>query len=98
LEFKSLEESINTKKIPFDNNMVMHDFLKIENSKALHAVFCALDKFREKNSGKYPTPWDMKDFESMLALSQEEAKKIEGYNYEEDKNFESIVMKFSFTC
>ena len=46
MQFKPFEKCINTKEIPFDENMKIHDFMKFNSSEILHVAFDTLDLFR----------------------------------------------------
>lgn len=60
LKFESFEKTIYSNKIPFDDNMKIHDYMKFTNSELLHICFIALDEF-VKDKKKLPTAWNIED-------------------------------------
>ena len=96
LKFQSLQQSLN-EKIPFDPNMTMHDFLKINHPYILHIAFQTLDAFNKKHN-RAPKSWDLQDSDEFITLSTEIAKKVKDYNPAEDDRYEFILRRFSFTC
>jgi len=95
LKFQSFEESITN--ATFDQNMLMHDFLKINHPYILHIAFEAFDKFLKKYE-RLPKPWDLPDSEGFLQLAIESATNVKDYNHKEDTRFEFIIRRFAFTC
>lgn len=96
IKFQSLEKSL-TEKIPFDSNMTMHDFLKINHPYILHIAFQALDEFAKKHN-KLPEPWNVSDSNTFIDLANNAAQTVKDYDPKEDSRFEFILRRFSFTC
>lgn len=95
ITFKALETSIYN-DTPFDPNMVMHDGVKFTHPQINHIAFGAFDAYVEKNK-KFPEPWNVKDSDALIELANEIAKKV-NFNPAEDKQYEFLLRRFSFTC
>jgi len=75
MKFKSLAETSavkTTNDIPFDANMQIHDFEKIDNPLVLFVAFKTLDKFRAAHNNALPACWNYNDANEFLGLAESE--------------------------
>lgn len=73
MKFKSLAETSASKTsndIPFDSNMQIHDFEKIDNPLILFVAFKTLDKFKDAHNNYLPACWNYKDAKEFLQLAE----------------------------
>ena len=96
LKFKPLSEALEG-QVPYEQNMVMHDFLKINHPHIIHIAFKAIDGFIKKFN-QLPKPWNVSDSDEFIKLALESAKDVKDYDYANDKKFEGLLRRFSYTC
>ncbi|KAL4512083.1 hypothetical protein ABPG72_005085 [Tetrahymena utriculariae] len=100
LSFQSLKQCIQANNTSyFDANMITHDFEKMETMPYLHIAFQALQEFIQINS-RHPRPWNQKDAQVMIKISQNIFDTFEIPQKEDEKTklkFEEYITKFSFT-
>jgi len=75
MKFKSLAETSaakTTNDIPFDANMQIHDFEKIDNPLILFVAFKTLDKFKAAHHNALPACWNYNDTKEFLQLAESE--------------------------
>ncbi len=53
-------DSLDVKEVPYDENMKIMDFMKINNPMYSHAAFNTLDVFK-KQAKRMPICWDLND-------------------------------------
>ena len=94
--FKSLRDSLTHP--PFDANMMVHDFIKLNHPQILHIAFQALDEFFRRN-GRLPKPWDIQDSDQFTQIALEiSGSTLPDYKPLEDEKFKTLIQQFSFTC
>lgn len=74
ISFQTFDEIINKTskdKLPFDQNLIYYDFVKINNTQLLHNSIKALGKFVEQNS-RLPHPWSFSDSNQIVELYKTE--------------------------
>lgn len=73
----SLEEALQKDKdsIPFDLNLMIADFEKLDQTLISHVCYTTLDRFRVKNK-KMPSPWNLDDAMYFAELGKEVCKEL----------------------
>ena len=92
-KFKSLEECLKEKDVPYDANLSIADFEKMAHLPISHACFEALDMF-VKEKDRLPNKWDKDDSELFIKYTEDIAKAME---QEFDDKWQNLSRLFSFT-
>ena len=92
-KFKSLEECLKEKDVPYDANLSIADFEKMAHLPISHACFEALDMF-VKEKDRLPNKWDKDDSEIFIKYTEDIAKAME---QEFDDKWQNLSRLFSFT-
>jgi ubiquitin-activating enzyme E1 len=101
MKFQTFEESIQKAgdQLPFDPNLSIADFEKMQNNPISHLCFLALDKFREGEK-RLPKVWDLSDATKFVEIGKAIAteKKINDDDLKDDSETIRLLYLFAFQC
>jgi len=94
MKFKSFEESMSLNKdAPLDPNLAVADFEKLSHHEISHLAFATLDTFMQKNGGRKPASWSIKEAINFFELAKGLKESIKDNKLEELK----LLFQFALT-
>ena len=76
IEFKPYHEIYTTENPKFEENLVIHDFMKLGHSQVLHLCYLALTEFETKQK-RYPNPYNIEDAHLFVEIALKKAATME---------------------
>lgn len=104
LEFKPYHEIYHSSKPGFEENLMIHDFMKFGHAQIIHLAFVALEEWQTNKSGAIPTPYSLADAKEFVELckkittDQETYKELVDFSDENtSKKATQLLAKFAMT-
>ncbi|KAL4506801.1 hypothetical protein ABPG72_001222 [Tetrahymena utriculariae] len=100
ISFKSMANVFNVSKldeVPFDPNLIIHDFEKIENPHILFLAFKVLEEYQSTHKGCLPQCWNAEDAKQYLTLAEPIIAMYYPDSSQQPKNLKEILLRFALT-
>lgn len=97
LKFKSFADTMSGLEGPYDGNMFISDFEKLDHNDKAHLAFKTLDLYKVQFKQK-PRPWNGEDALNFIKIACELKPELKTANFESTKAELKFLCQFAFTA